>query len=245
MAVGKRPSPSAAPQEDWPCGVIGSGFTTQQRLRSPTAGVETPGLSCAKAGKTPSQRHLTLHNSYQTSRATWQRKPRRAIAAHAVLRARWLPCNVKRHHWGKALRALPLTPILGMVARQFSGVVALRQGGCPGGSSAWTRLRLQGSRCLDVQGGYRFSPEDNGLRRVLRLSPGSSVFAGGYRFSPEDNGFRRRITVFAGQSLGLAPGSMVIARFWGCRPRASPKGRSHCRTPACDGRPPVLGMVAR
>ena len=26
MAVGKRPSPSAAPLEDWPCGVIGHGF---------------------------------------------------------------------------------------------------------------------------------------------------------------------------------------------------------------------------
>jgi hypothetical protein len=39
MAVGKCPSPSAAPLEDWPCGVIGSGVTTQRQLRSPTAGV--------------------------------------------------------------------------------------------------------------------------------------------------------------------------------------------------------------
>ena len=34
LAVGKRPSPSAAPQEDWPCGVAGSGFATEQRFCS-------------------------------------------------------------------------------------------------------------------------------------------------------------------------------------------------------------------
>ena len=28
-------------------------------------------------------------------------------------------------------------------------------------------------------------------------------------------------------------------------PRAVAEGTSHCRTPACEGRPPVLGMVAR
>ena len=59
MAVGKRPSPSAAPLEDWPCGVIGSGFTTQRRLRSPTAGVvSSRPLLPIKAGETPSPRHL-------------------------------------------------------------------------------------------------------------------------------------------------------------------------------------------
>ena len=59
MAVGKRPSPSAAPLEDWPCGVIGSGFTTQRRLRSPTAGVmSSRPLLPVKAGETPSPRHL-------------------------------------------------------------------------------------------------------------------------------------------------------------------------------------------
>ena len=30
MAVGRRSSPSAAPLEDWPCGVAGSGFATEQ-----------------------------------------------------------------------------------------------------------------------------------------------------------------------------------------------------------------------
>ena len=59
MAVGKRPSPSATPLEDWPCGVIGSGFTTQRRLRSPTAGVvSSRPLLPIMAGETPSPRHL-------------------------------------------------------------------------------------------------------------------------------------------------------------------------------------------
>ena len=59
MAVGKRPSPSAAPLEDWPCGIIGSGFTTQRRLRNPTAGVvSSRPLLPVKAGDTPLPRHL-------------------------------------------------------------------------------------------------------------------------------------------------------------------------------------------
>ena len=59
MAVGKCPSPSAAPLEDWPCGVIGSGFTTQRRLRSPTAGVvNSRPLLPLKSGDTPLPRHL-------------------------------------------------------------------------------------------------------------------------------------------------------------------------------------------
>ena len=59
MAVGKRPSPSAAPLEDWPCGVFGSGFTTQQRLRSPTAGaLDSRSFLPMEARKTPSPRHL-------------------------------------------------------------------------------------------------------------------------------------------------------------------------------------------
>ena len=60
IAVGKRPSPSAAPLEDWPCGVIGSGFTTQRRLRSPTAGVvSSRPLLPVMAEETPSPRHLS------------------------------------------------------------------------------------------------------------------------------------------------------------------------------------------
>ena len=39
VAVERRPSPSDAPQGDWPCVVIGSGFTTQQRSRSLATGV--------------------------------------------------------------------------------------------------------------------------------------------------------------------------------------------------------------
>ena len=48
-----------APQEDWPCGVIGSAFTTQQRLRSPTAEVvSSRPLLPKKAQETPSPLHL-------------------------------------------------------------------------------------------------------------------------------------------------------------------------------------------
>ena len=55
MAVGKRPSPSAAPQEDWSCGVIGPGFTMQQRLRSlSVAIVSSRPLLPKKAKETPS-----------------------------------------------------------------------------------------------------------------------------------------------------------------------------------------------
>ena len=168
MAVGKRPSPSAAPQEDWPCGVVGSGFTTQQRLRSPTAGVVTPGPSCIAARRTPSQRHLTLHSCYQTSRPTCHRKPRRAIAAHAKLRAQWLPCNVKHHHWGKALRALPLNPVLGMGARQFSGVVAL----C---TSSWDVARQFSGVVALCLGGNPRCRSVRGRKRMLRAAKGHSL----------------------------------------------------------------------
>ena len=61
-AVERRPSPSDAPQGDWPCVVAGSGFTTQQRLRSPTAGILGPRPSLLMgAAKTPSQ--CTQHAS--------------------------------------------------------------------------------------------------------------------------------------------------------------------------------------
>ena len=59
MAVGKCPSPSAAPLEDWPCGVIGSGVTTQRQLRSPTAGVmNSRPLLPTMARETPLPRRL-------------------------------------------------------------------------------------------------------------------------------------------------------------------------------------------
>ena len=59
MAVERRPSPSDAPQGDWPCVVIGSGFTTQQRLRSRTAGVlGSRPFSPLEAKKTPLPRRL-------------------------------------------------------------------------------------------------------------------------------------------------------------------------------------------
>ena len=65
MAVERRPSPSDAPQGDWPCVVIGSGFTTQRRLRSPTAGISGPRPSLLMiAAKTPSQ--CTAHASERT-----------------------------------------------------------------------------------------------------------------------------------------------------------------------------------
>ena len=58
-AVERRSSPSDAPQGDWPCVVVGSGFTTQQRLRSPPPGMLGPRPSLLlKAAKTPSPRRL-------------------------------------------------------------------------------------------------------------------------------------------------------------------------------------------
>ena len=59
VAVERRPSPSDTPQRDWLCVVFGSGFTTQQRLRSPPPGMLGPRPSLLlKAAKTPSPRRL-------------------------------------------------------------------------------------------------------------------------------------------------------------------------------------------
>ena len=65
LAVERRPSPSDAPQGDWPCVVIGSSFTTQKRLRSRTPGISSPRPPLLMiAAKTPSQ--CTMHASERT-----------------------------------------------------------------------------------------------------------------------------------------------------------------------------------
>ena len=65
VAMERRPSPSDAPQGDWPCVIVGSGFTTQKRLRSPTPGILGPRPSLLMvAAKTPSQ--CTAHVSERT-----------------------------------------------------------------------------------------------------------------------------------------------------------------------------------
>ena len=45
--------------------------------------------------------------------------------------------------------------------------------------------------------------------------------------------------------LSLQGAHQLPASSWGVRPHARLTGASHCRTPACEGRPPVLGLVAR
>ena len=95
-------------------------------------------------------------------------------------------------------------------------------------------------RCLTSRQFSGWSPGSRVLaRQFLGWSPGITVFAG-------DNGFRMVLGFSpAGSRVAGRPGSWVVARFLGCRPHASASGTSHCRMLACEGRPPVLGLVAR
>ena len=85
VAVERRSSPSDAPQGDWPCVVIGSGFTTQQRLRSPTVGVfGSQPLSLRKARETPSQQLVSCTLQSNPNRLRVQAP--KSKHKHAVLR---------------------------------------------------------------------------------------------------------------------------------------------------------------
>ena len=102
MAVGKRPSPSAAPLEDWPCGVIGSGFTTQRRLRSPTAGVvSSRPLLPVKAGETPLPRHLGRIAAIKLEPSASESPKGRSLRMRCC-ELEWQSCNARRRDCGSA-----------------------------------------------------------------------------------------------------------------------------------------------
>ena len=111
MAVGKRPSPSAAPLEDWPCGVIGSGFTTQRRLRSPTAGVvSSRPLLPVKAGETPLPRHLGRIAAIKLEPPASE-SPKGQSLRMRCCELEWQPCNARRRDCVRGPTAPSHTPL--------------------------------------------------------------------------------------------------------------------------------------
>ncbi len=96
MAVGKCPSPSAAPLEDWPCGVIGSGFTTQRQLRSLTAGVmNSRPLLPTMARETPLPRHLGRIAAIKLEPPASE-SPKGQSLRMRCCELEWQPCNARR-----------------------------------------------------------------------------------------------------------------------------------------------------